>query len=565
MKKRNSRVFHDRITTAVEDIQSLRPSGGAEWDPLEAIKQLHIVSNGKIVPFTPNPPQLEFYRMWKKLRGEGRQQLIIILKARQLGFSTFTQALHYVHVDRHPHREAGTLSHEKEAAAVIMQMTKRFWRNQPNQRPVARLHSLRLEFAAPHNSTIHVKTANRPDAFRGFTLHHVHLSEFASYEHADQLLAAVMQCVTATGSVVIETTAKGAGGIFYEMVQAARRGESAWNLLFVPWQIEPAYQLPLDDGETLVLNQYERAYQREFGLTDSQMKWAIWKRINACNNDWNTFHEEYPASIDLAFRASGSPYFNPDVLTQQPVCDPEHIGELRWTSETEPEVGFVDDDHGSLSVWKLPEPGSRYVIGADCSEGVRQDWTIFDVLSIPAERHQPPEQCAQWANRATTSAEAGVVLYQLARWYNDALVGIERPGPGQVVIDVMRAASCPSHSFLQIGDLPFWNLYYEVIRDQMGQETRRPGWLNSSKTKTPALQDLQALLSPDGLILHCRETVQELLGFQQDPETRRYIQRHRNPITQLYNDDRVFALVIAVQMLLHTQNSPGFRRLEASD
>ncbi|MEJ2746070.1 MAG: hypothetical protein P8123_10380 [bacterium] len=162
----------------------------------------------------------------------------------------------------------------------------------------------------------------------------------------------------------------------------------------------------------------------------------------------------------------------------------------------------------------------------------------------------------------------GVIAYQLGRFYNDALIGVERPGPGPAVLNVLKATSVPNHSQGQIGQTPYWNLYYEIQKEQDGTETKRAGWLNSSKSKTPALQELQAHITPTGLILHCRETVQELRGFQRDPKAgghNLYKQMHKNPVSNLYNDDRVMSLVIAVQLMLYLQSNPGFRRLEASD
>ena len=49
----------------------------------------------KIVPFTLNSAQRRLYALMEKLRSEGKPIRIIILKSRQMGFSTLTEALIY--------------------------------------------------------------------------------------------------------------------------------------------------------------------------------------------------------------------------------------------------------------------------------------------------------------------------------------------------------------------------------------------------------------------------------------------------------------------------------------
>jgi hypothetical protein len=572
MRKRKSSVFRQKLETAIDDIREMgTPSTSKNWEPLDDIQQLRITNkDGDVVPFILKPPQMLIYNTMMSLRRQGKPQLIIVVKPRQIGYSTFVQAWNWVHIKHFPNRTAVTIAHEKSAAAELMQKSHRFHDYSGSQQTLSYKTTLKIQYAPPHNSAIHVRTANRPETLRSYTIMHAHLSEFAMYEKPEDFLQATMNSLVTSpeASCVIECTAKGEGGLFYEMVQASLRGENEWTLIFTPFQDEEEYQSPLEPGEQLILSPEERKYQKQYNLPDERMKWALWHKTNKLSNDWVRFHEEYPASLELAFRASGSPYFNLEVLRDAEVQEPLYRGELEWADDYEPEVEFIPNEFGRLSVWKLPEPGRRYVMSIDVGEGVRQDFSIIDVVSAPEDRTERPEQVAQWASNVTTASDVGVAAYQLGRWYNDALIGVERPGPGPAVLNVLKATAVPEHSFKQIGHLPYWNLYFEVQRDQFGEETKRAGWLNSSKTKTPALQELQAHITPTGLILHCRETVQELRGFQSDPASggrHLYKQIHKNTISNLYNDDRVFSLVIAVQMLLHLQSNPGFRRIEASD
>lgn len=56
---------------------------------------------GNVIPLTFNEPQLKYYNIIKRLHEQRKPIRIIILKARQMGFSTETEAIIFKNVVTH--------------------------------------------------------------------------------------------------------------------------------------------------------------------------------------------------------------------------------------------------------------------------------------------------------------------------------------------------------------------------------------------------------------------------------------------------------------------------------
>lgn len=108
------------------------------------------------------------------------------------------------------------------------------------------------------------------------------------------------------------------------------------------------------------------------------------------------------------------------------------------------------NEDGMLYLWEKPDPREQYIIGADVSKGLtKRDFSsadVFKLVSVNMDLHL--EQVAQfhgWIN----SSFYGEELMKLALWYNEAIVGIERTGPGDATIQKMK-------------ELGYWNIFQDV-------------------------------------------------------------------------------------------------------
>jgi hypothetical protein len=87
----------------------------------------------QLVPLTATDPQLEFDEALEGQREAGLPMRAIILKARQLGFSTWTEAKIAQRVTQLPYQNAVVVAHEVKAAGAIFNMTERMHSHLPTE------------------------------------------------------------------------------------------------------------------------------------------------------------------------------------------------------------------------------------------------------------------------------------------------------------------------------------------------------------------------------------------------------------------------------------------------
>jgi hypothetical protein len=209
---------------------AFRPSNDAELalclaDPhwrvcSGALYQIMLKSDkgdGSVVPFKPNRSQRKFMkRMWHRN---------IILKARQLGFTTLIAIMWLDHALFNADQRCGIIAQDKEAAAIIFRdKVKLAYERLPEQlrlaMPLKRDSASELLFAH-NNSSIRVATS-----MRSGTIHRLHVSEFGKIgakfpEKAKEVVTGSLPAVPLDGIAIIESTAEGREGEFFKMSQRA--------------------------------------------------------------------------------------------------------------------------------------------------------------------------------------------------------------------------------------------------------------------------------------------------------------------------------------------------------
>src|SRR5690554_2165242 len=189
-------------------------------DPWWRLNNLYKIKNeyGEVVQFRPKPEQTFLYdNLW---------YLNIILKARQLGMTTFIQLFILDRCLFNDNVNAGIVAHTKEdAEAFFADKIKFAYDNLPvdlkRLRPATSDSARHLRFS--NGSQIRVGTS-----LRSGTYQYIHVSEFgkmcAQYpEKAQEVITGTLNTVAPGQFVWIESTAEGAHGPFYEMCQRAER------------------------------------------------------------------------------------------------------------------------------------------------------------------------------------------------------------------------------------------------------------------------------------------------------------------------------------------------------
>jgi hypothetical protein len=268
-------------------------------DASDVRSHLHIMDKtASLIPFVPNKAQLHFR--------EHRTGRDLILKARQLGFSTEIQSSQFVEAITETILCA-TLAHDSDTTAKLRRMAGRFYDYLPaSLRPERGLDNATTTTYPATGSEITIATAGSGNIGRGGTYNRVHGSEVAFWKDPDAIMAGIMQGVSQSGRIVLESTPNGAQGWFYDRCMEALNGDSVWTLHFYEWWWDDNYRIALDDGETIVYSDDERQLADKHNLSPEQIKWRRAKQRELPH----TFKQEYPEDPYSCFLTSGNSYFS---------------------------------------------------------------------------------------------------------------------------------------------------------------------------------------------------------------------------------------------------------------
>ncbi len=330
-----------------------------------------------IVPFRVNESQRAVISSLKEMKEAGRPLWFIGLKARQIGFSTLSEALLFAHCISKPNANAMILAHQFASSRELFTMTKRFKDSLPVELPLG----TQREMAFPHSggmSTLKVATAGSRTGGRGMALTAIHFSEAAYYGSEGDIFISLLQAVQYVKDtiVVVESTAngrEGEGEAFYQMWQRAIQGVSNFRPIFIPWTMDTSYVYdeslfdePEDDEEQELV---------DMGLSRGQLAWRRWAIENKCQGSIEKFHQEYPINWNQAFMSSGSPAFETKELNWARKCVREYgkkvsyIAFERDLSEGRAGLKFKPDTKNGVAIFEKPTKTHRYYIGADVGRG----------------------------------------------------------------------------------------------------------------------------------------------------------------------------------------------------
>ena len=259
---------------------------------------------GAKVPFRMNPDQADFIA--------NRHGLDVILKARQRGFTTVIQLDMLDDCLFTSNLSAGVIAHTAgDAKAFFKDKIKFAYDNLPSEFrtlvPADQDSADSLRFG--NGSGIRVGTS-----LRSGTLQRLHVSEYgkmcAKYpERAKEVKSGAFNTVHIGQRIVVESTAEGRGGGFFEMVDLARKTAEAnteltaldFKFHFYPWWTDAGYQLDADVVETAeALEYFEKLEEKGIILSRTQRAWYIKKS----EQQGDAMGQEFPSTADEAFDAS---------------------------------------------------------------------------------------------------------------------------------------------------------------------------------------------------------------------------------------------------------------------
>ena len=267
----------------------------------------------KLKPFIWNKAQAHFHA-----HRTGRD---LILKARQLGFSTYVQGEMFRRTVTGTQTTI-TLAHDAETTQKLRRMADRFYEHCKfgNIQPLRKYANATLATYPEFDSTSTIATAGNVETGRGDTYTELHGSEVAFWRDPERIVAGAMQ--GGNPQVTLESTPNGAQGFFYEKCMEALRGDGIWTLHFYPWWWDEAYRSAVT--EPLTYTAEEADLVQRHGLDMQQIAW----RRGKIKELGRLFIQEYPEDATTCFLTSGNSYFGDltGVFTAPlaPVYDPQH-------------------------------------------------------------------------------------------------------------------------------------------------------------------------------------------------------------------------------------------------
>jgi hypothetical protein len=297
--------------------------------------------HGRRVPFRMNWAQEALF--------DGMHHVNLILKARQLGMTTFAQLFMLDMCVFRPNIRAGTIAHTLPDAQAIFRDKVRYpYDNLPAglRAHVPLIRHSANELALANNSILRVATSHRSG-----TLQYLHVSEYgkmcARYpEKAREVRTGALNTVQAGQVIFIESTAEGQEGHLYELCEDAQARQRTGapltpldaKFFFFPWWQAPKYRIA-PDGVAIpedLARYFAQLEQQGIRLDAAQKAWYTRKAATQLGD----MKREYPSTPKEAFEAS---------------VEGAYFGALMEAAETQGRIGTfkANPDYPVHTAWDI--------------------------------------------------------------------------------------------------------------------------------------------------------------------------------------------------------------------
>ena len=529
------------------------------------------MKDGEVRRPVPNAHQIKIDRVLKIARQRGVPARVIGLKPRQKGSSTIGVAAGHCRLKARTGR--GLIAGGKHfQGANLFRMLETYVKHDELDPKSAVVKDMEAVYA--NGSLMQRITLANGDAGRSGTYQFLLVTEAAylaeeGVANADKVLDGLVKCVpfVADTIIIVESTANGASGYFYEMWEGAitleefERGKNGYVQVFSAWfEFDDSRLPPESEGifSEADYSPFEAEYAAKWKLDKSQVAWMRWAIRDECKGDFDKFQQDYPSDPETAFLRSGRCVFSSEGLKYQeqlvPLRRPEW-GYLNHNEDSDRVLWVPSDERSAKCVrWEQPKVGCRYIISVDTMTGedqtggkdpdshaimvhragfmdTRGEWIepalVMRNVLVPGFK---PGSMVCWWNIDVVEAE----VYRMARYYKAIIAPEMNMDRGLVELLKLR---------------PDADIYRRRIFNKREQtETEALGWMTDPKTRPMILEKLISEIREAGkgragvgYEVRCPWTIKEMKNFG--------TKKNGKMEALVGHDDSVLSLAIGVTLL----------------
>lgn len=470
----------------------------------------------------------------------------ILLKARQLGMSTFTEILILDACLFSTNKNAAIVADKLENAGKLFDKIQFAWDNLDKTVKEA------FNFTLESDSKSQMKFSNKSSIFVGTTLHGgtyqiLHVSEYgplcASYpEKAEIVKKSGLPTVPANGLIIIESTAEGEGNDYHSMTMEAMdaqyRGTELtpldFKFFFFPWFEEPTYRAPVPEKFKAtpeeMFNVSQDLYFKEVEeKTGIKLDWE--QRIWYIKQEKLLKHrtkEQMPSYPEEAFLSSGRKLFDAGLLLEK-----EKV-------EVRRPLRMERANHAIFADYRR---GHAYGLGADVALGNGRDSSTIVVIDFTEG-----EVVATYRNERIAPDVFAHEIAWLGAMYGTCIAAPENNNMGHTTVTTLHNV--------------YPNIYTSVVQGYLEDKmTNRLGFSTNAATKPKMMYELNQAFVDGSLKVPDQRILQEARQFGADDA----MMVNKSELTRHF--DLLIGCAIAWQMRAYStvtwDNPETKRRVEA--
>ncbi len=502
-----------------------------------------------------------------------------ILKSRQLGISTISEALFVFYLGITPGIQAACIFDSAPHLAAARMRIRAIIKSLPpslGYPKIDRKNDSRNLLGLENGSKVTWmaagvrETESSGGLGRSEGINVVWASEVSSWNNEEGIIS-LQETLSETFPdrlFIWESTARGFNH-WRDMWVDAKKDDLNQKGIFIGWWAHPDHQIKRTDRrfvrygekpptkeELATIKEVQESYNHE--VTQEQLAWLRFKRdptrdLEDGEKKGGQFKQQEQPSVESeCFTAAGSSFFDHEALTKHTLLIPTYnksknfrysFGHVFPDTIITPAINYRDVE---LRVWDDPEPGVQYIVAADVAYGRNPD-NDRSACQVVAAYADKVEQVAEYACATVNTSQFAWVVASLAAWYKNVSVIMEIDGPGEAVWkEYMELPSLVRSSFMRqsmesrgLMDV-FNNVRNYVFQRPDSMSGRGNNWQwKTGNRKEAIMEKTKAMVTTGDLIIKSHATIEEM----------RKVARNGASIEapSHKHDDRVLALAFAIR------------------